>query len=80
MMNARLHCLKWIPWAVCVGIAYPIWVCVCVCVLVCVCVSVSVTTLAGTMRPLKAKVRYQLKALNVGNEINVGIELKVLSS
>ena len=49
-------------------------VCVCVCVSVCV----SVTTLASAMNVLKAKVRYQQKALNTGNKINIGIELKFL--
>ena len=61
-------------------------VCVCVCVRVhivcvrvlCVCVCVSVTTLAGAMSPLKAKVRYQQKALDAGNKTNVGMELKIL--
>jgi len=32
------------------------------------------------MNALKAKVRYQQKALNAGNKINVGIELKFLGS
>ena len=41
----------------------------CVCVFVCV----SVTALASAMNALKAKVRYQQKALNTGNKINVGI-------
>ena len=54
-------------------------VCVCVCVYVCVrvCVCVSFTTLAGAMSPLKSTVRYQQKALDVGNKINIGIELKI---
>ena len=30
------------------------------------------------MNALKAKVRYQQKALDAGNKINVGIELKIL--
>ena len=30
------------------------------------------------MNALKAKLRYQQKALDVGNKINVGIELKIL--
>jgi len=47
---------------------------------VCVCVCVSVTALVSAMNALKAKVRYQQKALNAGNKINVGIELKILSS
>ena len=33
------------------------------------CVSVSVTTPVGAASPLKAKVRYQQKALYVGNKI-----------
>jgi len=41
---------------------------------------VSVTTLASTTNALKAKVRYQQKALDAGNKINVEIELKILSS
>jgi len=49
-------------------------------VCVCVCVNVSVTTLASAMNALKAKVRYQQKALNAGNKMNVGIELKFLGS
>ena len=52
-------------------------VCVCVCVSVCLCVCVSVTTLASTTDALKPKVRYQQKALDAGNKINVGIELKI---
>jgi len=57
-------------------------VCVCVCVYVCVCVCVCVTALAGVMSPLKSqvKVRYQQKALDVGNKMNVGIEQKILGS
>jgi len=47
---------------------------------VCVCVCVRVTALVSTMNLLKAKVRYQQKALETGNKINVGIELKILSS
>ena len=48
----------------------------------CVCVCVSVTTLASATNALKAKVRYQQKALDAraGNKINVGIELKILGS
>jgi len=42
----------------------------------CVCVCVSVTTLTGAMSPLKVKVRYQQKALDVGNKTNIEIELK----
>ena len=34
----------------------------------------------SAMSPLKVKVRYQQKALDTGNKMNVGIELKVLSS
>ena len=40
----------------------------------------SVTALASTMNALKAKVRYQQKALEEGNKMNVGIELKILGS
>ena len=47
---------------------------------VCVCVCLSVTALASTTNALKAKVRYQQKALDAGNKINVGIELKILGS
>jgi len=43
-----------------------------------VCVCVSVTALANATNTLKAKVRYQQKALNAGNKINVGIGLKIL--
>ena len=43
--------------------------CVCLCVCVCMCV----TTLMGAMSLLE--VRYQQKTLNVGNKINIGIEL-----
>ena len=46
----------------------------------CVCVCVSLTALASATNALKAKVRYQQKALDAGNKINVGIELKVLGS
>ena len=45
-----------------------------------VCVCVSVTALAGATSPLKAKVRYQQKAHDIGNKTNLGIELKILSS
>ena len=41
---------------------------------------VSVTALASAMNALKAKVRYQQKALTAGNKINIGIELKILDS
>jgi len=51
-----------------------------VCVCVCVCICVSVTTLVSATNALKAKVRYQQKALDAGNKINVGIELKILVS
>ena len=48
------------------------------------CVSVrvcaSATTLASAMNALKAKVRYQLKALDAWNKINIRIELKILGS
>ena len=50
---------------------------------VCVCVCLSITALAGTTSPLKAKVRYQQKTLDVYREqfeIDVGTELKILSS
>ena len=43
-------------------------------------VCVSVTALASATNALKAKVRYQQKALDAGNKINVGIELKFLGS
>ena len=52
----------------------------CVFVCVCVCVCVSVTALVSATNALIAKVRYQQKALNTGNKINVGIELKFLGS
>ena len=42
---------------------------------VCVCVCVSVTALVSATNALKAKVRYQQKALDAGNKINVGFEL-----
>jgi len=45
-----------------------------------VCVCVSVTALAGATSPLQAKIRHQQKALNVRNKMNVGLELKILSS
>jgi len=41
---------------------------------------VSVTALASSTNALKAKVRHQQKALDAGNKINVGIELKILGS
>jgi len=44
---------------------------VCVCVRVCV----SVTILVSATNALKAKVRYQQKALDAGNKISVAIEL-----
>ena len=47
---------------------------------VCVCVCVCVTALASATNALKAKVRYQQKALDAGNKINVGIALKILGS
>jgi len=43
----------------------------------CVCVCVSVSALVSAMNALKAKVRYQQKALDAGNKINIGIELKI---
>jgi len=43
-------------------------------------VCVSVTALASATNALKAKVRYQHKALDAGSKINVGIELKILCS
>jgi len=43
-------------------------------------VCVSVTALASDTNALKAKVRYQQKALEAGNKINIGIELKILGS
>ena len=42
----------------------------------CVCV----TALASATNAFKAKVRYQQKALDAGNKINIGIELKILGS
>ena len=36
--------------------------------------------LTSAMNALKAKIRYQQKALDAGNKINVGIELKILGS
>jgi len=41
---------------------------------------VSVTALAIAKYVLKAKVRYQQKALDTGNKVDVGIELKILGS
>jgi len=46
-----------------------------VCVYVCVCVCI--TALVGATSPLESKVRYQQKVLDVGNRLNVGIELKI---
>jgi len=43
-----------------------------------VCVCVSVTTLVSATNALKPKVRNQQKALDPGNKINVGIELKII--
>ena len=65
---------------VCVCVCVCVSVCLCVCVSVCLYVSVSVTTLVSTMNALKPKVRYQQKALDAGNKINVGIELKIILS
>ena len=48
-------------------------VCGGVSVCLCVCVFVSVTALVRAMSPLKVKVRYQQKALDEGNKMNVGI-------
>jgi len=62
---------------VCVCVYVCVCLCVCVCMCVCVCVCVSFTTLAGVTSPLKSTVRYQQKALDVGNKINIGIELKI---
>ena len=50
--------------------------CVCVCLSVCL----SVTALLSATNDLKAKVRYKQKALDAGNKINVGFELKILTS
>ena len=50
------------------------------CLSVCLCVCVSATALAGATRTLRAQLRYQKKALDTRIKINVGIELKVLSS
>ena len=44
------------------------------------CQCVSVTTLVGATSPLKAKVKYQQKAFNIRNKMNVGIELKILGT
>ena len=41
---------------------------------------VSVTALVSAMNALKSTVRYQQKALNAGNKINIGIKLKILDS
>jgi len=41
---------------------------------------VSVTAPVSATNALKAKVRYQHKALDTGNKINVGTELKILGS
>ena len=49
------------------------------CVYMRVCVCVSVAALASATNALKAKVRYQQKALDTRNKINVGIELKIPS-
>ena len=48
-------------------------------VCVCVCVFVSVAALVSVTSPLKVKVRYQQKALDAGNKMNVGTELKIHS-
>ena len=64
----------------CGGEVLVIIVCLCVCVCVCLCVCVSVTALASTTNALKAKVRYQQKALDAGTKNNIGIELKILGS
>jgi len=49
----------------------------CVCVSVCLCVCYRSSE---RYECFKAKVRYQQKALDPGNKINVGIELKILGS
>ena len=49
-------------------------------IIVCVYVSVCLLPLASATNALKAKVRYQQKALDAGNKMNVGIELKILGS
>ena len=46
--------------------------------IVCMGVFVSIAALVSAMSPLKVKARYQQKALDAGNKINVGIELKIL--
>ena len=38
----------------------------------CVCVCVSVTTVMSTVSPLKGKVRYKQKVLDVGTKMNLG--------
>ena len=42
----------------------------------CVCLCVCYRSSVRVLQMLKAKVRYQQKALNAGNKINVGIEKK----
>ena len=46
---------------------------------VCLCVCLSVTVLTGTAGTWRAKLRYQQKALDVTNKINIGILLKLFS-
>jgi len=41
---------------------------------------VSATTVVSTVSPLKGKVRYQQKVLDIGNKIIVGIQLKIVGS
>jgi len=52
-------------------------ICVCVCVFVCVCVCVCYRS-SRCSESFKAKVRYQQKALNLGNKMNVVIYQKIL--
>ena len=47
--------------------------------IVCADVSVFLLLLAGAMSPLKSKLSYQRKALDMRNKLNVGIELKILT-
>jgi len=41
---------------------------------------VSVTAVVSTVSPLIGRVRYQQKVLDIGNKMNMGIELKILGS
>ena len=48
--------------------------------IVCLSVCLSVTALAGATRTLRPQLRYQKKALDTRIKLNLGIELKILSS